>query len=313
MKRSRRELLAGAAGALGVLAAETVANATPASAAVSPDGDVVLGGSLTDNSTGLSTRISYTGNGQGVYVEGNDAANGILAHGLGAAGTGVVGHGLATGVAGNVSGTTGNGVEGIGGTNGVHGTTSNNNGQGVLGEHDGSGAGVRGTSATGDGVEGYGGGTNIGVYGQGGDGGGNGVQGYAGTAAGTGVFGVNVAGGTGVLGAGDVAGGIGVHGHGASIGVQAEAIGSSAVALDVLGKARFSRSGVLTVKATKSAATKGSVPLSSGSLVLATIQQSAPGFSVESAVPNVANSSIAIHLNQPAPTGGIKVAWFVVN
>jgi hypothetical protein len=48
-------------------------------------------------------------------------------------------------------------------------------------------------------------------------------------------------------------------------------------------------------------------------MVFATIQQNQPGFHVESAVPNVGGSSIAVHLNQPAPTGGIKVAWFIVN
>src|SRR5712692_9882035 len=41
-RRSRRELLAGAAAALGVLGAETLVRATPAQAGT--DGDVVLGG-----------------------------------------------------------------------------------------------------------------------------------------------------------------------------------------------------------------------------------------------------------------------------
>src|SRR6266540_7490756 len=54
-KRSRREVLAGAAGALGVLAAQTLGKATPAQAG--SDGDVVLGvdGQSTAGVTGVST------------------------------------------------------------------------------------------------------------------------------------------------------------------------------------------------------------------------------------------------------------------
>jgi hypothetical protein len=186
-----------------------------------------------------------------------------------------------------------------------------------------------GASATG--LDGYGG--YIGVYGTGGT---YGVEGFSGS--GTGVFGrtsaenqngvygqANNSGGSGVYGANDGAGygvagradsGTGVLGdslHG--VGVLASS--TLATALDVEGRASFSRSGLVSISYPNKSATV-SVPggLTSSSLVLALVQD-ASGVYVKSAVPNTSNGTVQINLNK-APGSGTNpktahVAWFVLN
>ncbi len=83
-------------------------------------------------------------------------------------------------------------------------------------------------------------------------------------------------------------------------------------ALQATGPAVFSRSGLLTVAAGSSSATRTGVALTTASLVLATLQQDRAGVWVRSAVPNVAGSSFTIHLNK-AVAASTTVAWFVVN
>jgi len=83
-------------------------------------------------------------------------------------------------------------------------------------------------------------------------------------------------------------------------------------ALQVSGTAAFSRSGVVTVAAGQSSATKTGVALTAASLVLATLQQDRAGIWVRSVVPNVAGSSFTIHVSKPV-SAGTSVAWFVVN
>jgi len=259
-KRSRREILAGAAGALGVIAAQTVGRAAPAQAGV--DGDVVLGvdnqatsgitGVSTTGSWGLHGKSSYMGVGGGVYGEGGT-------YGLyGVGSTGVHGEGSTYGVGGSggtygvygyghpygVYGIGETGVYGVGyGGNGVFGQSADSTTSGVYGQHDGTAWGVRGTAPNG-------------------------------------------------------------------IGVFAESSGS--IALLVEGKAVFSRSGKATVKAGNSQVVAQNVALTSGSLVLATLQQVQAEVYVAGVVPSVANSRFTIRLNQ-APTVNLKVAWFVVN
>jgi hypothetical protein len=89
-------------------------------------------------------------------------------------------------------------------------------------------------------------------------------------------------------------------------------VASGATALAVQGPAVFSRSGILTVAAGQSSATKTGVALTSSSLVLATMQQDRTGVYVRSAVPNAAASSFTIHLSK-AVTVSTSVAWFLVN
>ncbi len=138
-KRSRREVLAGAAGALGVLAAQTLRKATPAQAGT--DGDVVLG--VDGQSAGYTTGVTTAGYGL---------------HGRSTASAGVFGEGGRYGVLGQgspygVYGVGDTGVYGLGlNGNGVFGQTSVNFASGVYGQNDGTGYGVAGRSNDGTGV-----------------------------------------------------------------------------------------------------------------------------------------------------------------
>ena len=84
--RSRRELLAGAAGALGVVAAETLARAPAAQAG--DDGDVVLGASntetspttITNTSTFPGTALSAFGGGDGPGLYGKGGSDNTRLH-----------------------------------------------------------------------------------------------------------------------------------------------------------------------------------------------------------------------------------------
>jgi hypothetical protein len=81
-------------------------------------------------------------------------------------------------------------------------------------------------------------------------------------------------------------------------------------ALSVTGKAKFSRSGIVTIGAGKSSKTVTLAGVTTSSMVLATAQQSTTRL-VQAAVPGT--GSFVIKLNGTAPTGGVKVAYFVLN
>jgi hypothetical protein len=185
-RRTRRQLLAGATGALAaVLAAETLGRPSPAAAV---DGNnVVLGaGNFEENHTdirnttfGDSALDGSASGGVGVQglvdtggsgVEGDSFDNGNGVAGLSASGRGVYGQ----------SGGTATSYGGI--SNGVHGITDSVGGVGVLGENVAGGTAVGGLATAGDGV----GGTSAS---------GNGVHGVSG-AAGIGVLAENSGGGT---------------------------------------------------------------------------------------------------------------------
>jgi hypothetical protein len=152
-KRSRRELIAGAAGALGVMAAQSVAGAQSAMAA---DGDPVILGAF--NAETNPTYISNEGQGDGLSVTGGGPAPGHHAGGTGVVGVGgdpdsngVLGaaQGFGIGVLGHGGVTDGVGVVGTGGGangTGVRGIGAFDNGTGVEGRGGGTGAGVRGIS-----------------------------------------------------------------------------------------------------------------------------------------------------------------------
>jgi len=57
---------------------------------------------------------------------------------------------------------------------------------------------------------------------------------------------------------------------------------------------------------------QGGVALTSGSLVLATLQQNLSGVCVRAAAPNTTGSSFTVYLSK-APSAPATVAWFVVN
>ena len=191
----------------------------------------------------------------------------------------------------------------------------------VLGTSDtASGTGVDGEATNGTGVRGEG---FTGVYGKGGDGvygegTENGVHAVGGT---FGVFAEGTDYGTfsrgpnyGVFGTTTDTSGTGVWGESnTGTGVRAKSTGGTA--LQVTGKAEFSRSGRAVVAGTsaspKSFVVVSGVALTANSLVLVTPQKAVVGVFVIGAVPNVAGSSVKIVLNTPV-TLSYPVAWLLV-
>jgi hypothetical protein len=295
-RRSRRQLLAGGTGALAaVLAAEALARPAPAAAA---NGDPVILGQQND-ATSATVITNSTDTQVALHCIGTSSSGGVWGSsdiGTGVAGEtntglGVFGRGGSTGIGvrglaqqhAAVSGESGgDGVYGQSGNirtsdstrTGVHGVTDSTTAGAVWGENVGGGPGVKGTASTGDGVGGI-------------------------TSSGHGVIGLSTGTGDGVAGAS--AGGTGVL-----------AVGNK-TALKVQGPAAFSRSGVLTIKAGHSTATKTRIALTPASFVLATIQGNVAGVYVQG-VTLVTRSprSFTIHLNKTV-SKNLKVAWFAVN
>ena len=90
---------------------------------------------------------------------------------------------------------------------------------------------------------------------------------------------------------------------------------TNGIALDVKGKARFSRSGTVTVAGTaatpKSSIVVINVALTNKSLVLVTPQKNVAGTWVQAAVPNAANSRFTVFLNRTVSVS-YPVAWMVI-
>lgn len=140
----------------------------------------------------------------------------------------------------------------------------------------------------------------------------NGVAGQTADSGSSGIFGINYGGGYGVAGRSNAANGIGVYGEAFGtdgVGLYANS-GGGGTALQVIGKAAFSRSGTWTIPAGANHAVL-SLDVTPTSVIFATLQQHAVGFRVESAVPH--NGSFTIWINKPAPAGGLSVGWFVIN
>jgi hypothetical protein len=105
---------------------------------------------------------------------------------------------------------------------------------------------------------------------------------------------------------------VGVVVTGNQTGVLAQAGLPGAVALEVDGRAVFSRSGSATVPVGSGSVTVSGVALTEDSLVLATLQQRQNRVWVQAAVPDVGAHSFTIFLNRPAP-GDTVVAWFILS
>jgi hypothetical protein len=147
------------------------------------------------------------------------------------------------------------------------------------------------------------------------------VQGV--TQTGTGVFGTNL--GTSGIGVYGKTGGAGTAVYGeattSGVGILGKTVTGTALrgdsstdtgtALQVNGKASFSRSGVIRLGSFADSVIKGGVPMTSASYVLATLQTNTSGLVIQAAVPNPAGF-FTIYFNRPAPVG-TRVAWFVVN
>ena len=276
-RRTRRQLMAGGAGALGAAAVASLTRAAPAAA--SNGNPIIMGqGNQSTSSTFINdssgdTTFSALATSSGTALEG-DAADGTGVAGSSSAGTGVSGvsgssAAHASAVYGEITSTSpGAFSAGVRGQNDGTG----GNGIGVYGSHAGPGWGVYGTSVSGVGVVGS---SATGVSGMGT----TGVHGTTNSKAGMGVLAENTAGGQ---------------------------------ALKVNGVAAFSRSGVATVPAGHSTVSK-SLPLGTASFVLATIQGNVTGLAVQGVtIVTGSPGSFTIHLNKAA-AAKTKVAWFVVN
>lgn len=287
------------------------------------DSDAAVHGFANLSGSGVfgESNVKFTGEGAGVL--GQNAAGGLAVLGTASAsqhvplGIGPVG---VYGIAGDAA-TSGAGVLGYGASAiGVYATTqSSDASQGaVYAENDGGGNGVYATtdSAITDdvsAVRAVNEGTGVGVYAE--SDGGICIQANDRSVA-TSAYGVYAqsSGGTGVYGASTD--GVGIFAD-TFDGTALTARGQAGIALDVQGTARFSTSGLATVKGTvatpKSAVKVSGVALTANSIVLATIQSNnAPGVFIQSAVPNVIGSYITINLNK-AVTKYVKVAWFILN
>jgi hypothetical protein len=96
------------------------------------------------------------------------------------------------------------------------------------------------------------------------------------------------------------------------IGIRAYCGNNTGVALNVTGRASFSRSGKLTIGATSTSVTKTAIGLTSSSFILVTLQTNVAGLYVQSVVTNPGASSFVIRLNK-APGISVSVAWLAVN
>ena len=124
-----------------------------------------------------------------------------------------------------------------------------------------------------------------------------------------GIGGVIAFGGSGVIGVGDVDGVVGVGGP-SGAGVLALGDSASTVALDVQGKARFSRSGRNLIGAGKSSLKINLAGTSTASRVFAVLHSNRSGRYVRAVVPTT--GSFTIYLNTTV-TSSTYVAWFVIN
>jgi hypothetical protein len=129
------------------------------------------------------------------------------------------------------------------------------------------------------------------------------------------VLGTNGGNGPGVMGQTGTGSGPGVEGFtfGTGPGVYAVSNGQGN-ALDVVGTATFSRSGLVSIAAGASTATVTGVALTAQSIILANLQNKLTGVLVECVVPNVTANSFMIVLSKAVPAGKkATVGWFVVN
>jgi hypothetical protein len=280
--RSRRAILLAAAGGTAAVVADSIAR--PGSVIAGP---TPIYRNQYNQPVTMTTGVNNATNGQDVFTA-NSQANGTAFLGYSVSGVGV-------------SGTSGGGEDGVIGTSdsgrGVHGAS--NSGYGVFGESGGSvaihgehlasGVGVEGTSASGPGILGFSS-SKAGVKGTGRIG----LQGDAGPTQ-TAVHGF----------VGSTAAPLPPTG----VGVVAQAQSASLVALHVKGRAKFDRSGVVTVASGTSSVTKTLAGVTTTSLVLAVLGQDRAGVWVRAAVPSAGKFKVILNKNVSRAT---KVTYIVL-
>jgi len=178
---------------------------------------------------------------------------------------------------------------------------------GLYGQNNSDASTLNGAVAAGVYGVGFGTGDN-GVFGTGKA---NGVFGDTGNNSASGVYGQNDGTGFGV--AGRANSGTGILGDSAN-GVGVLANSQNATALQVTGKAQFSRSGVATVAGTSAAPQKSvrvSLPITGKSMMTALLQKFVAGVYVVAAVPNVTGGFFTIYLNKAVTTSVGPIAWIV--
>ena len=270
--RSRRAVLAAALGGLGAVIASRLATPDAASAA---NGDPIsVGGSF--GGTTATTVTNTTAGGSAV------ALAGVAADGAGVWGT------SASAVASNFAGGTRTGVVGISGPATDIALSTDETGVYGFSEISGNAAGVWGDTVDGTGVIGSG---FWGVYGNGA----------------VGVIGDVFSGGTGVYG---FVGNGGIPDPTPDVGVEARAESSTSTALNVVGKARFSRSGLTRVLRNGSSKKIILPGVTTSSYILATLQTRRTGVYVHAVVP--AAGSFTIYLNK-AVTATTYIGYLVIN
>jgi hypothetical protein len=293
---------------LAVLVTSVVVGQVQRSQATTQDGDVELsagaGSPCTPGATvNCASQLTRIVDGTGDGFEAVASGTGLWGDSTG--GEAVYGSGATNGVHGVTSSSSDSGVwgENDGGGYGVSGSTSSQSETaGVWGSNLGSGPGVTGSSSSGSGVDGTG---AVGVHGSGL----TGVSGSSGASVGFGVY-----------GSATKAGGIGVFAVGADVALKAEGRTRLNGPLSVSGPARFNtrtlfaRSGMLLIPQGSSKGTRAGIALTSGSVVLATIQGNIAHVWIQG-VSKVTGSSgsFTVHLNKAAPAGGVTVGWFVLN
>jgi hypothetical protein len=275
---TRRAVLAGTLGALGAYLAQALGRPLAARAT---DGDIIhVGDDLTAATT---TKISNSIN----------------------AGTALWGScDLGWGVRGSSTSNTGVGGDSASGT-GVYGY-SNGAGYGVVG-YSNSSVGVWGQSISSavPAIRGDSMGSSTGVFGYSREG----EEGTVGAVAKTGVYGYAAqdANARGVMGRSTV--GQGVRGQ-ATTGTGGYFTATTGTALQVTGKAKFSRSGKITVAAGASSVVKTFPGVTTSSMILALLQSNEAGVWVRAAVP--AAGSFTVHFNVALPSSA-SVAYFILS
>jgi hypothetical protein len=346
--RSRRALLTAGLGGLAALAANALGRPLPARAA---NGDPILAGTaetasletrITSSATnsaaiaGVSSGGNYgvagiSGAGAipafptktGLFGYANQDSNARGAQGKSVLGTGVYGSSdSGRGVYGtSVSGTGVSAASTSG--RGVYAQSAATDKTAMLGHSTGLSAGVQGVSGGGipptpepeTGVQGTSNASDLS----------NGVKGDSDT--GVGVWGTSDT-GFGVLGTGGIGlyglGGYGVYAEGTDAGLYASAEGGCTtdpqghvscgigVAIQVAGRAKFSRSGKAVIAAGTSSKKISAIAMYSDSLVLGTLQQNRAGVYVQAIVTDPADSSFTIYLNQSVGSN-TTVGWFIAN
>jgi len=291
---TRRSLLAATVGAVVAWVAAAAGRVPAVRAGV--DGDVVLGannvaaGVTTVQNASSDALVGRGGSAahSGVWGDNTSGGYGVSGSTSSATTAGVWGSNAGTGI----------GVRGTAAAGGIGVRGAVDSGTGVVGVAT-SGIGVRGDSQTTDAILGTSNaGAHSGVWGNN-TGGGYGVSGSTNGAAVVvaGVWGSNGGAGAGVRGS-----------SATGAGVRAESV--SGHALEVVGKAHFSRSGKVTIAAGKKSIKVTLAGVTSSSMVFANLAKNVSGRSVAAVVP--ASGSFTIYGNANL-VASAAVAWFVLD